>query len=81
LKKKLKTEIVEAEYIGLRMIKQEVEQLTHRFETELHELIDIKSKIMELLKDGKNNHEYVEKISSRIRNAIDTFTKEIDYTE
>lgn len=63
------------------MIKQEVEQLTHRFETELHELIDIKSKIMELLKDGKNNHEYVEKISSRIRNAIDTFTKEIDYTE
>ena len=63
------------------MIKQEVEQLTHRFETELHELIDIKSKIMELLKDGKNNYEYVEKISSRIRNAIDTFTKEIDYTE
>ncbi len=63
------------------MIKQEVEQLTHRFETELHELIDIKSKIMELLKDEKNNHEYVEKIGSRIRNAIDSFTKEIDYTE
>ena len=63
------------------MIKQEVEYLTRRFETELHELIEVRSKIMEFLKDEKIDHEYANKISTRIRNAIESFKNEIDFIE
>ena len=48
------------------MIKPEIEQLTHRFETELHELIDIKSQIMQLLNEERIEDEYVDKITTRV---------------
>jgi hypothetical protein len=63
------------------LIKQEVEYLTRRFETELHELIEVRSKIMEFLKDEKIDHEYANKTSSRIRSAIESFKNEIDFIE
>jgi hypothetical protein len=63
------------------LIKQEVEYLTRRFETELHELIKVRSKIMEFLKDEKIDNEYTNKISTRIRNAIESFKNEIDFIE
>ena len=56
------------------MIKPEIEHLTHRFETELHELIDIKSQIMQLLNKERIKDEYVDKITTRVRNAAQTFT-------
>lgn len=63
------------------MIKEKVEHLTGRFETELHELIDIKSQIMQLLSDERIEDGYVDKITTRVRNATQTFTKAIDYME
>jgi hypothetical protein len=65
----------------LQLIKQEVEYLTRRFETELHELIEVRSKIMEFLKDEKIDNEYTNKISTRIHNAIESFKNEIDFIE
>lgn len=36
---------------------------------------------MEFLKDEKIDHEYANKISTRIRNAIESFKNEIDFIE
>lgn len=57
--------------------REEIESLTQRYEGELADATDLRAQVWDRL-TSETDDEYVDKVTTRIRNATDNFTKAID---